>query len=81
MLLPGWCHPGEVCAHGPDDPLAEHDEPHGYAKPAIEGYEYRRLHLVPLYYSILNQTCYIDVGNVCSKDSTVCGTSYLLLKK
>jgi hypothetical protein len=31
-LLPGGCHPGNVCAHSPDDPLAEHDEAHGDAE-------------------------------------------------
>jgi len=71
MILPGWRHPGEVCAHGPDDPLAEHDEPHGYAEPTVEGYEYWCLHLISLHYSVLSQTHYIVVGDEHSKHSQI----------
>ena len=47
-FIPGRSHPGDVRAHGPDDPLAEHDEPQRDAESPVQGDEDGSPHLVLL---------------------------------
>jgi hypothetical protein len=51
--IPGWSHPGNICAHGLDDSLAKHDEPQGDTNATIEGDEYGGLYFVFLDETIL----------------------------
>ena len=53
---PGWGHPGQVGAHGPDDPLPEHDEPQGDPEAPVQRDQHRRLHFVLLHYPVLTIT-------------------------
>ena len=48
LSVPGWSHPGNFRAHGPDDPLAEHDEPQRDAESPVQGDEDGSPHLVLL---------------------------------
>ena len=41
MVVPGRSHSGNIRAHGPDDPLAEHDEPQGDAQAPVQGDQQR----------------------------------------
>ena len=54
LSVPGWSHPGNFRAHGPDDPLAEHDEPQGDADAPVERDEHWGIHLVLMDYAILH---------------------------